>query len=67
MTNEQLDRVWEAINRAIGDRFGKTLVGISIEEKRDFVERVIREIRGIGIDPQAPHVVLETEQDLQGM
>jgi hypothetical protein len=68
MTNEQLDRVWEVINRAIDDRFGKTLVvGISIEEKRDFAERVVREIGAIGIDHQAPRIVPETEQDLQGM
>jgi hypothetical protein len=68
MTNEQLDRVWEVINRAIDDRFGKTLVaGIPIEEKRDFAERVVREIGAIGIEPQAPRVVPETEEDLQGM
>ena len=68
MTNEQLDRAWEVINRAIDDRFGKTLVvGIPIEEKRDFAERVVREIGAIGIEPQAPRVVPETEEDLQGM
>jgi hypothetical protein len=32
MTNEQLDRVWEAINWAIDDRFGKTLVVVAGEE-----------------------------------
>jgi hypothetical protein len=68
MTNEQLDCVWEAINRALEDRFGKVLVvGIPIEEKRDFAERVVREIGAIGIDHQAPRVVPETEQDLQGL
>jgi hypothetical protein len=52
MTNEQLDRVWEAINRAIDDRFGKTLVvGIPIEEKRDFAEHVVREIGAIRPGP----------------
>ena len=43
------------------------VVGIPIEEKRDFAERVVREIGAIGIEPQAPRVVPETEEDLQGM
>jgi hypothetical protein len=55
MTKEQLDRAWEVVNRVIDDPFGKTLVvGIPIEEKQYFAERVVREIGAIGIEPQAP-------------
>jgi hypothetical protein len=65
MTNEQLDRMRGIVNRAVEEHFGK--VGIPIEEKRNFSERVVREIAEIVIDPASQRPKPETEQDLKAI
>jgi hypothetical protein len=60
MTNEHLDRVWDAISRVIEGHFGKTSADIPIEEKRDIAKRVAKAIAIIGntVEP-------ETEQSMK--
>ena len=67
MTNEQLGRVWEVINRAIDDRFGKTLVvGIPIEEKRDFAERVVKREGRLASSPRRRVLCLKLRRTCKG-